>query len=187
MKLWIVLLLVLLTACAPALAQDGQGKATAVQMQATATVTAVDQAARMLTLKTANGKELTTEVPPEVKNLKQIKVGDVVTVTYTLALAFRLNPTKAAPSEATTAVATAKPGEKPAGVVGTVVTITARVEAIDLKENTVTFKGPKGKTRTVAVRDSTYREMLKQLNVGDSVQVDYSEAVAITVKEGKKE
>jgi translation initiation factor IF-1 len=170
----------------PAAAQDGQGKATAVQMQATATVTAVDQATRMLTLKTTNGKELTTEVPPEVKNLKQIKVGDVVTVSYTMALAFRLNPAKAVPSEATTAVATAKPGEKPAGVVGTVVTITARVEAIDLKENTVTFKGPRGKVRTVAVRDSTYKEMLKQLAVGDSVQVDYSEAVAITVKEGKK-
>ncbi len=82
--------------------------------------------------------------PPEAKNLKQVKVGDVVTVTYTLAHAFRLNPTKAVRSEATTATRTAKPGEKPAGVIGTVVTIVARVEAIDLKENTVTFKGPKG-------------------------------------------
>ncbi len=38
----------------------------------------------------------------------------------------------------------------------------------------------------MTVRDSTYKEMLKQLAVGDSVQVDYSEAVAITVEENKK-
>jgi hypothetical protein len=186
MRHWIVFALFALVGVLPAAAQEAQGKATELQMQATATVTAVDQATRMLTLKTANGKELTTQVPPEAKNLKQVKVGDVVTVTYTQAYAFRLNPTKAVRSEVTTATRTAKPGEKPAGVIGTVVTIVARVEAIDLKENSVTFKGPRGNVRTVTVRDSTYKEMLKQLAVGDSVQVDYSEAVAITVEENKR-
>jgi len=178
----LILFLVLLVAVTAASAQHGK----AVQMQATAKVTAVDLESRLLTLKTPDGKEITTQVPPEVKNLKQVKVGDMLTVTYTVALAFKLSTTPNAPTETRTAVATAKPGEKPAGVVGNMVTVHARVEAIDLKANTVTFKGPKGNVRTVAVQDSTYREKMKLLKVGDFVQIDYAEAVAITVEPGKK-
>ena len=172
--------------CLPALAQQGGGKSAAVQVKATATVTAIDQATRMVTLKTADGKELTTKVSPDVKNLKQVKVGDVVNITYTVALAVRLNPAVAAPSEQVTGVGTAKPGEKPAAVAGDVVTINAKVEAIDLKANTVTFKGPKGNLRTVAVQDPAYQEKLKKLKVGDVVEITYAEALAITVEEGKK-
>jgi hypothetical protein len=186
MKQGILLALAILILCLPALAQQSQGKAAAIQMQATATVTAIDQTTRMVTLKTADGKELTTKVSPEVKNLKQVKVGDVLNITYTVAFAVRINPTTAAPSQAAAAVATAKPGEKPAAVAGDMVTINAKVEAIDLKANTVTFKGPKGNVRTVAVQDPAYQEKLKTLKVGDVVEITYAEALAITVEAGKK-
>jgi hypothetical protein len=186
MKQGILLSLAILVLCLPALAQQDQGKAKAIQMQVTATVTAIDQTTRMVTLKSADGKELTTKVSPDVKNLKQVKVGDVLNITYTVAFAVRINPANAAPSQAAAAVATAKPGEKPAAVAGDMVTINAKVEAIDLKANTVTFKGPKGNVRTVAVQDPTYQEKLKTLKVGDVVEITYAEALAITVEAGKK-
>ena len=170
----------------PALALQEQGKSAAVQVQATAKVTAIDQATRMVTLKAADGKELTGMVSPDVKNLKQVKVGDVVNVTYTVALAVRLNPTNAAPSQAAVAAGTAKPGEKPAAAAGGLVTINAKVTAIDLKANTVTFIGPKGNLRTVAVQDPTYQEKLKTLKVGDVLEITYAEALVISVEEGKK-
>jgi len=186
MKQGIVSLLAILILSLPALAQEGRGKAAAVNVQVTATVTAVDQATRMVTLKTPEGKEITTQVGPEVKNLKQVKVGDILNVTYTAAVAVRINPAIAAPSEAKSTLTTAKPGEKPAAVAGNMVTVNAKVEAIDMKGNTVTFKGPKGKTRTVAVQDPEYQAKLKNLKVGDVVEITYAEALAITVEPGKK-
>ena len=186
MKQSLLLVFALLVVCLPALAQEGQGKSTAVEMHATLTVTAIDQATRMVTLKAPDGKEITTKVSPQVKNLPQVKVGDVVNVTYTVALAVRLNPTNAAPTQAAAAVATAKPGEKPAVAAGDLVTVNAKVEAIDLKANTVTFKGPKGVFRTVTVQDPTYQEKLKKLKVGDVIEITYAEALVINVEGGKK-
>jgi Cu/Ag efflux protein CusF len=80
----------------------------------------------------------------------------------------------------------AQPGEKPAAAAGDMVTINAKVKAINLKDNTVTFKGPKGNLRTVAVQDPTYQAALKKLKVGDVVEITYAEALAITVEPAKK-
>jgi hypothetical protein len=140
----------------------------------------------MVTLKTADGQELTTKVSPDVRNLKHVKVGDVVSVTYTVAYAVRLNPANANPSGAASAAAVAQPGEKPAAAGGDVVTINAKVMAMNLKDNTVTFKGPKGNLRTVAVQDPTYQAALKKMKVGDVVEITYAEALAITVEPAKK-
>jgi len=186
MKKVLVLALAVLVYCLPAFAQQGDGGATAVQLQATASVTAIDQGTRMVTLKTADGQELTTKVSPDVKNLKQVKVGDVVNITYTAAYAVRLNPTSTAGSAAASAGAVAQPGKKPAAAAGDMVTINAEVKAINLKDNTVTFKGPKGNLRTVAVQDPTYQAALKKLKVGDVVEITYAEALAITVEPAKK-
>lgn len=184
MKHALFVLLTFLALALPALAKEGKGKS--VQIKATATVTAIDQKIRMITLKTADGKELTTEVPPEVKNLKQVKVGDVLNITYTAAVAFRINPKDAVAAGTSTSVTTAKPGEKPAATAGNKVTVSATVEAIDLKANSVTFKGPNGNVRTVAVEDPANQEKLKTLKVGDIVEFTYTEALAISVQEAPK-
>ncbi len=184
MKNTLVLLQLICLLALPSLAQEGTGKA--VQVKATAKVTALDQKTRMITLKTEDGKELTTEVAPEVKNLKQVKVGDIVTITYTAGIAFRVNPKEAATPGAAAAVTTAKPGEKPAAKVGKKVTANVTVEAVDLKANTVTFKGPRGNVRTVNVEDPANQEILKKLKVGDIVEITYAEALTVSVEEAKK-
>jgi hypothetical protein len=70
-------------------------------------------------------------------------------------------------------------GAKPGGAAGRRVTITAQVEAIDLDKGTVTLKGPQGNTKTIKARNPAN---LKQVKVGDLIDITYTEAVAVKVE-----
>jgi hypothetical protein len=69
----------------------------------------------------------------------------------------------------------AKPGKKEARAV----TVRGTVEAVDKEKGTVTLKGPKGRTVTLAVRDPKKLEAVK---VGDPVVARYYESLAIQVR-----
>ena len=171
-----------------AVMRTDKGKAAAMQVTGKATVMAIDLESRMVTLKTADGKEVTTMVSPDVKNLKQVNVGDVVTATYTVALAVSVNP---APGDSASAAAamgmkTAKEGEKPAAHAAGLVSVKTTVEAIDTTANTVTIKGPRGNVRTIAVKDPIYQAKLRTMKIGDIVEITYAESLLIQVEEGKK-
>ena len=111
-------------------------------------------------------------------------MGDLVTVQYYESLAFEVTkPGQAVAAGATTGVASAKPGEKPAGVAAGQATIVATVEAIDAKNNYVTLKGPDGKAKEIKVKDP---KNLVNVKVGDQVAITYTEALAIEVTPAKK-
>jgi Cu/Ag efflux protein CusF len=150
----------------------------------TATVQAIDLPKRVVTLKGEKGNVFDLKVGEEAKNLPQVKVGDLVTVKYYESLAFEVTkPGQAVGVGATTGVASAKPGEKPAAVAAGQVTITATVEAIDAKKNYVTLKDPEGKTKEIKVKDP---KNLVNVKVGDQVAITYTEALGIEVKPAKK-
>ena len=157
----------------------GGGMSATVEAQAT--VTAIDQATRMVTLKGPEGKEVTLHVDERAKNLAQVKVGDLVKVAYTEALAWKVvKSKKTEPSaEVEAAAVTAAPGQMPAGGAARRVTITAKIEAIDLDKGTVTLSGPQGNTRTIKAR---HPQNLKKVKVGDLVDISYTEAVALKVE-----
>lgn len=151
-----------------------------------ATVTAIDPQQRVLTLKPESGEQIVVDVPEEVRNFDQIRVGDQVAISYTEAVAWQVRPA----GEGTPRVKTeesmtrAKPGEKPGGVAGRSVSVTATITAIDLDRETVTLTGPGGQSRTIKVRDPAN---LKKVKVGELIDITYSEALAIAVREvGKK-
>jgi translation initiation factor IF-1 len=154
-------------------------------VEAEATVTAIDMNTRTVTLKAADGTENTLHVDERARNLGQVKVGDVVKVAYTEALAWKMNKsTKAAPSaEVEEAAGRAKPGEKPGGAAARRITVTAAIEAIDLANGTVTLKGPQGNSRTIKARNPAN---LKKVKVGDLVDITYTEAVALKVEPAAK-
>ena len=131
----------------------------AAAVQVTATVVEIDHKTREVTLKAADGREETFIVDEAVKNLDQVKKGDVVVVTYAESLAYEVKKPGAAAAGVAVGGATAKPGEKPAGVVAREVTVTVTITAIDEKAPTVTFKGPQGNTRTVRSRTSRSSRM----------------------------
>lgn len=145
-----------------------------------AKVEKIDVAQRLVTLKGPEGKEFTVKVDPAVKNLPQVKVGDDVNVKYYQSLLVRV----AEPGQAqegvqqSGTVATAQPGQKPAGLVVNSVTVNTTIDAIDKAAETVTLKGPRGNTQVVKVRDPAN---LEKVSVGDHVIITYTEALAVDV------
>ena len=149
--------------------------------EARATVTAVDQQKRLVTLKDSSGMETVVQAGPEVRNFDQIKVGDEVVTSFTQAVAWQVKRAgEGAPGISTQdEVKRAQPGEKPGGSVGSSVTVTATITAIDLANDTVTITGPGGQSRTIKARNPAN---LRKVQVGDLVDITYTEAVAISVR-----
>ena len=151
----------------------------------TATVEAIDQATRMVTLKGPEGNTITFKAGDKIKNLSQVKVGDSVLAKYYESVAIEVKkPGEAKPGVTTQeAVTRAKPGETPAGMAVSQVTVTATIAAIDKKKPAVTLKGADGKTTTVKVRNP---KNLENVKVGDQVVITYTEALALSLEKAPK-
>jgi hypothetical protein len=162
------------------------GETVAENVTVTATVENVDVAKRIVTLKDENGKVSDLKVGKEVRNLPQVKKGDVVVATYREAIGYEVfKAGQAQPGGQDAMVAgRAKPGQKPAGGVAQVETVTATIEAIDKTASRVTLKGPEGNEVTVKVKDP---KKLEGVNVGDLVQLTYTRALAISVHPAPKQ
>ena len=172
-----------------ALAQDAKpaapskGEAVISSEQVTATVTKINQKTREVTLKASDGQEYDFVADEAVQNLPQVKKGDVVTATYTEAVAWEVKKGGAAGVDATVGAGAAPIGGKPAAAAGRQVKVTVSITAIDPKAPSVTVKGPAGNTKTIKVK---YPEKLKGVNVGDTVDVTYTEAIALKVEAAAK-
>jgi len=149
-----------------------------------ATVEAVDAAKREITLKGPKGKVVPLSVSPDVRNLEQVKVGDQVVVTYIEALSLTLMKEGKALRATTTKSdgVRAPEGAKPGGAVAEHVKVTADVIAVDQKTHMVTLKGPKQEV-DLYVADPA---QLKLIKVGDQIEAEYTQALAITVEPAKK-
>jgi ribosomal protein S1 len=144
----------------------------------TATVVSVDPATRKVTLKDESGAEYSITAEPSVKNLAQVKPGDIVTATYTESVGYVVKKDGATGMTASQGMTSAAPGEKPAAVSTSKTTVTVKITAIDPKVPSVTFKGPQGSTHTVKVEDP---EKLEGVMVGDMVDITYTEALSLKV------
>ena len=161
---------------------ESQGRVERQQVTTiTATVVNVDQANRQVTLRGPEGNTETVHVGDEVRNLPQVRKGDQVVVKYYESLALQLNKKGVAKrGEAAAEGAVLAPiGAKPAGAVGDAITITALVTKVDRAKSTVSLKGPKGRTAVVHVKEPRYLENVKK---GDTLDVTYTEALAIAVE-----
>jgi len=176
----------------PAIAQttgtvagSAPGKAgVAETVKVTATITAIDKATRDITLKGPKGNEVTLTAGPDVKNFDQLKVGDQVNVQYVEALTLELKKGggMAVARTDSTGAAGAKPGDKPAGVVGRQVTIVADVVDVNPAKQSITLKGP-NRTVDLVVADPAQFKLIAK---GDQVEAKYTQALAITVEPAAK-
>ncbi len=156
-----------------------KGEAVIASVDVTATVTKIDQKTREVTLKAEDGQKYSFVAGEAVQNLGQVKKGDVVTVTYTEAVAYEIRKGGKAGASVAAGAAAAPIGEKPAGVVAAQTTVTVKVAAIDAKVPSVTFTLPSGDKRTVKVKDPA---KLQGVKVGDTVDITYTEALALKVQ-----
>lgn len=162
------------------------GKAKAVRtVEISAKVVAIDKATRTVTLKGRQGIPVDVVAGDEVRNFDQIKLGDLVTVRYTEALALDLRKTRAAGGDVTVSEGStrAKPGERPAAAGERRITAIAEVVDVDPKKSTITLKGPRGNRVTLDVENPDQFKVVKK---GDQVDVTYTEAVALSVEPASK-
>lgn len=159
------------------------GVAEAVQLQGK--IKSVNKKDRSVVIVGAQGNEIFMALGEEARNFDQIRVGDLVTLTYVQALALELRKVdKNAVRERVESqqAVRAKPGEKPAGAIERTVRVVADVVAVNPKARTVTLRGPK-RTVELAVNDP---EQFKDIKVGNQVEATYTEAMALEVTAAKK-
>ena len=149
-------------------------------------VVSVDTANRIVVLKGPQGNEFPVQLTDKAKNLDNLKAGDTVDITVTSAVAAYLDTDvdKGLPgtAEATGEMRTAPGSPNPGGEAYRQVKVQLKITSIDLKKNQVTFENPEGKSKTVDVKRPEVQAKLKDLKVGQSVNVVYTDILTVTSK-----
>jgi Cu/Ag efflux protein CusF len=165
-------------------AAEPQGEVMMASATVTATVTKINYETREVTVKAEDGKEHSFVASEDVKNLAQVKPGDVITATYGEALAYEVKKGGQVADVATVVGGgAAAPGSRPAAGIARQTTATVLITAIDPNAPSVTFKGPRGNTRTIKV---LHPEKLEGVSVGDTVELTFTEAFAVKVEAAPK-
>jgi len=148
-----------------------------------AVVETVDMTKREVLLRREDGELATIVAGPEVRNLAQVRPGDVVTVTLKQALAVAVTPPgdSRPPVAGGLALGRAAPGERPGVAAGKVLRVRVRIDAAAAAGDRVTFTGPRGNQVSVPVANPEMQTFVRGLKPGDTVDIAYVEAEAVQV------
>ena len=147
----------------------------------TVTVEAIDTSARYVTVKKPDGMNETFYVPSTMKRFDSLKVGDKINATYYENVVIQLKE-PGAPEVSKSAGALVPVEGAPAGTRSYQRTITATITAIDPKLPSITFSGPNGWTYSTRVED---KAALAKVKVGDKVDITWTEAMILSLDDGK--
>ena len=160
----------------------GRALSTSETITGKATITAIDKATRMVTLRNAKGIDMVVYAGEEVKRFNELKVGDVVSATYSESVAVSVRkPGAAAPPKESESVVPRQGA--PGGTVTREQTLSVTVQEIDLTAPSLTVKGPEGRTMSFKVRDKSY---LQNLKVGDKVDITVTQALLLQADSAPK-
>ncbi|EXI69293.1 MAG: hypothetical protein AW08_00502 [Candidatus Accumulibacter adjunctus] len=150
-----------------------------VEAKVTLAVEAIDQAGRTIVLKDTNGEQSKFVVGDQVKNFAQIKVGDLVVLSYSQELLMTLRKGGGQLRERIDSgqQGTAAPGQMPGAFESKEVAFIADVQQVDRKKGTVTLRGAL-RTVTLKIKDP---KQLQMISKGDQVEGVFSEAMAVAV------
>ena len=146
-----------------------------------AVVEAIDHETRVVTVRKADGEEITFTASTEARNLDQVSVGDILVAEYVETISVKVMENEGFEPEVIEAAAMARTekGEMP-GVAAMAANVTiSTVEEINLEANTFKLKGPDGVVNEYVARNP---DNLKRSAVGDLVVITVTEAIAITVE-----
>ena len=145
------------------------------------TVETIDQAKRVVNIKTATGEVVAIDVPESAKRFAELKVGDKVKATYNNHVMARLKePGEPAVNTLSEGKAPgAGAGARPGGTFANERVMTATVAAIDKSASSITFVGPNDWKYSRRVADTT---LLDKLKVGDRIDITWSTDVTVSVE-----
>lgn len=145
----------------------------------TATVVAIDMKSRLVTLRSPEDKVLVVYAGKEVVNLPQVRIGDVVALSYINMVSVRRAESGEVWDESVMEVVRAAPGTKPGAAIGSEDTVTATIEDIDKTLQTANLRLPDDSLKIVKVKDPANLDKVK---VGDRIVITSSEIVSISVQ-----
>ena len=152
-----------------------------------AEVTAIDQASRELTLTGPLGGEIDVQAGPEVKNLGQVKVGDLVEITYYESMAVSAHK-KGDPNPLFTGgdTSTAAAGEAPAAQTSRQKHEVVKVFSVDVEKRLLVVENAAGHLISHEVERPEFVQKLAGLQPGDELDVVTTAGVAISVTPAKE-
>ena len=174
----------LFAATAFAQGQPIVGISTVTTYSADARITAVDPAARTVTLAFTNGATAVRQVSPSVANFAQTKVGDNVSLAFEDRLTFVLSgPNTKTPSDRdTTVTVAAGTGTSVAGASAGQAVANWWVTAVNPTAGTISLINPGGgEVRTYNVTTPEGRAQLPRVKPGDSVTAINSSVAVIAI------
>lgn len=171
---------------ADAAPMDKPSFAASQSMTVTAVVEAIDQETRVVTVRKADGEEITFTAGEEARNLGQVSVGDVLVAQLTETVTVEVLANDGMEPEAASAAALArtKEGEMPGVVAMESTIVVSTVEEINLEMNTFKLKGPDGVVNEYVAQNP---DNLKRSKVGDLVVITVTDSMVIEVEKAPAE
>ncbi|MGP6421019.1 hypothetical protein ACTZGP_19825 [Pseudomonas putida] len=167
-----------------AMAADIPLSATVQADQVTTKVLAVDAAKHQVVLEGAEGQQVHVQLSDQAKNLANLRVGDQVKVKVERSVAAYLDTDvdKGLPGtvERSGELRNAPGTENPGGEAYRQIQVQLKITKIDLKNNQVTLENPQGQSKTLDVKKPEIQARLKDLKVGQSVVVTYTDVLKVT-------
>ena len=167
-----------------AMAADIPLSATVLADQVTTKVLAVDAAKHQVVLEGAEGQQVHVQLSDQAKNLANLRVGDQVKVEVERSVAAYLDTDvdKGLPGtvERSGELRNAPGTENPGGEAYRQIQVQLKITKIDLKNNQVTLENPQGQSKTLDVKKPEIQARLKDLKVGQSVVVTYTDVLKVT-------
>ena len=160
------------------------GISTVTTYSADARITAVDPAARTVSLAFTNGATAVRQVSPQVANFAQTKVGDMVSLAFEDRLTFVLSgPNTKTPGDRDTTVAVATgTGTSVAGAAAGQAIANWWVTAVNPTAGTISLVNPAGgEIRTYNVSTPEGRAQLPRVKPGDSLTAINSSVAVIAI------
>ena len=183
---FISFLILFLTCCGALAGQQPDSKKPGLfagqRSESSAVVAAIDQESREVTLRHQDGTTTTFVAGPEVRNLAQVSVGDILHVEYSQTVRIQVAGAKdAGPTAgAVSAMTRAEEGEMPGMATVDSKVIIAKVVAIDVPGMTYKLQFPDG---TVNEYKALVKENLEAADVGDVVAIEVTESVIAYVED----
>lgn len=180
----ITLATLLSAASLSAMAADIPLSAVVVADQVVTKVLAVDAPNHRVVLEGPEGKQVHVQLTDKAKDLGNLKVGDQVKVDviHSVAAFLDTDVDKGLPGSTESAgdIRATKDNPNPGGEAFRQIQVQLKITHIDLKKNQVTFENPAGQSKTVDVERPEVQKKLKDLKVGQSVVVTYTDILKVT-------
>lgn len=167
-----------------ALAADIPLSEVVIADQVDTTVVSVDAPNHQVVLEGPQGHQVHVQLTDQAKDLGNLKPGDKVNIAVVRSVAAYLDTDvdKGLPGslEREGVNRATKDNPNPGGEAYRQVQVQLQITKIDVKNNKVTLKGPAGESKTVDVVRPEVQAKLKDLKVGQSVVVTYTDVLKVT-------